>query len=157
MNKDDGYLHGDELFRFVVKDTPDDLPAVVTRLVFALGFKPKLVGTLYLKNAILCGYCFRNQPRVIYSKLVYPAVAKHLCTVARNVERDIRHTIEDCARYGNLYAFNDIMKGRLSEGSCPPSNIEFISAVVGWLSEIVFVDDPNKGNPFDDDPAVNIQ
>ena len=132
-SKTDCFLRGEELYRSIVGENPIDVHIVVERLLMSLGFKSKLEGTLLLRDVILYRYDNANIVRMSYTSEVYPAVAKEDDLSPANVERTIRGAITECAHNGNLFAFVDLLHGRLTDKECVPSAVEFISCVVYWL------------------------
>ena len=117
----------------IVGDGSFDASVVVGKLLMTLLFKSKLVGTTYLKEAVLFRYEQSDNARVSLTKDIYPAVANKLDTTVNRVERAIRNTINDCHVNGNLYAFNDLMRGEVTKTQYSPTNGELISSIVSWL------------------------
>ena len=127
------YPQHELMMKLVVGKGIDSIDEVVQRLFFALGFKSKLLGTTYLKEAIRLWYNFPSTRRVVMTTDIYPRVAKKLDSTAERVERAIRNAIIDCYDKGKLIWYNDLVR---SEIVCPPykpTNGEFISSVVSWL------------------------
>ena len=117
----------------IVGDGSHDASIVVGRLLMVLVFKSKLVGTTYLKEAVLYRYEQADNARLSLTKDVYPAVATKLDTTVNRVERAIRNTINDCHERGNLFAFNELMRGEVIKEKYPPTNGELISDIASWL------------------------
>ena len=117
----------------IVGDGSHDASIVVGRLFMVLLFKSKLVGTTYLKEAVLYRYEQADNSRLSLTKDVYPAVAHKLDTTVNRVERAIRNSINDCHVNGNLYAFNDLMRGDVIKTGYAPTNGELISSIASWL------------------------
>ncbi len=134
VNKDDCFLHGDELYKSIVGDGASDVHVLVGQLLIGLGFKSKLTGTQYLKDAILYRYARRDVAHINYNNEVYTDVAERLHSTPCRVERAIRKAIGDCADFGNLNAFNDLIHGRVTAPGYVPSNTELISRIVDWLN-----------------------
>lgn len=132
--KDDKhFLRGKELYQSVIGKGQHDVHALVQQLLIELGFKSKLIGTSFLRDAILYRYEKSDVAHVHYSNEVYAAVAEKLQSTPSRVERAIRTAINDCCAYGNLDAFSDLTHSRLTEPGYPPSNTELISIIVSWL------------------------
>ncbi len=127
------FLRGEKLYQSVVGDGACDVHALVGQLLIGLGFKSKLIGTQFLKDAIVYRYQKSDVAHVSYNNDVYLQVANKLHSTVCRVERAIRNTINDCAEFGNLNAFDDLTHGRLTENGYVPSNTELISSIVGWL------------------------
>lgn len=130
---DNTYSTHDDIYEFVIGNTVDEADVVVGRLVFALGFRNKLIGTQYLKEAILTRFALRDLPRVGLNSEVYPAVADKLGSTVNRVERAIRNSISDCYDFGNLKAFNELLKCPVISLKYTPTNGELVSSVVNWL------------------------
>ena len=132
-DKDDCFLHGDKLYQSIVGDGESDIHVLVGQLLIGLGFKSKLTGTQYLKDAILYRYVKKDVAHINYNGEIYANVANKLHSTPCRVERAIRKTINDCADFGNLSAFNDLIHSRVTAPGYVPSNIELISRIVDWL------------------------
>ncbi len=132
-NKTNRFLRGEELYQSVIGDGTGDVQTLVGQLLIGLGFKSKLIGTPFLKEAIIYRYEKTDIAHVSYANDVYACVANNLHSTANRVERAIRNTIYDCAQCGNLSAFDELLHGRVSSPGYIPSNIELISSIVTWL------------------------
>ena len=127
------YPQHEFMMRLVVGKGIESIDEAVQRLFFALGFRSKLHGTTYLKEAIKLWFGFPATKRVILTADIYPLIAKRLDSTPERVERAIRNAIFDCYDKGKLIWYNDLVR---SEIVCPPykpTNGEFISSVVSWL------------------------
>lgn len=132
-DKRNNYSQHQFLFNLVVGDGIDSVDVAVQRLFFALGFKSKLLGTTYLKEAIKLWFDLPATKRVVLTTDIYPQIAEKLRSTPDRVERAIRNAIIDCYEHGKLIWFNDLVQ---SEVVCPPykpTNGEFLSSVVCWL------------------------
>ena len=132
-DKRNNYPQHEFMMRIVVGNGIESIDEAVQRLFFALGFKSKLLGTTYLKEAIRLWHAFPSTKRVMMTTDVYPRIAAKLDTTPERVERAIRNAIIDCYDNGKLIWYNDLVR---SEIVCPPykpTNGEFISSVVSWL------------------------
>ena len=132
-NESERFLSGKELYQSVIGKGSRDVHALVGQLLIELGFKSKLIGTTFLKNAILYRYEKSDVAHVCYTNEVYAAVADKLHSTPTRVERAIRTTISDCCEYGNLDAFGDLTHSRVATPGYAPSNTELISNIVSWL------------------------
>lgn len=135
--KDDGIdsvnlLH-ETMYQNIIGNGKDNVEIVVERLINALQFKRKLVGTIYLREAILNRFARVNVARVGLSCDVYPYVAKKLHSTVNRVERAIRNTINDCFEHGALQNFNYLMQSQVISPKYAPSNGELLSVIVSWL------------------------
>ena len=117
----------------IIGDGTNDVSVVVGRLLMKLLFKSKLLGTTYLKEAVLYRYEKAECSIVSLTKDVYPTVANKLSTTVNRVERAIRNAISDCHEHGNLLAFNDLIHSEVIKEKYPPTNGELISVITSWL------------------------
>ena len=115
---------------FGVKGTVD---TVVRRLLTSLGFKSKLLGTQYLKDAILYRYDNIDSLQVGMTTRAYVVVANTYNSTSTRVERAIRNSILNCYTYGALKAFNELAQAPVIDSKFPPSNGEFMCSVVNLL------------------------
>ena len=122
-----------QLHEQVVGDGTQNVKVVLSKLFMLLLFKSKLVGTAYLKEAVLYRYEQELNARVSLTKEIYPAVANRLSTTVNRVERNIRNAISDCHEHGNLLAFNDLTRGEVVKTGYAPTNGELISSIASWL------------------------
>ena len=129
----DNYSKHAQIYRFVMGDGSDALDVVLGRLLFALRFKNKLIGTNYLKEAIVARLQLPQHARVSLTRQVYSRVAEKLCSTVDRVERAIRNAIVDCHNHGSLLALNDLIQCNVVSKTYVPTNGEFISNVVSWL------------------------
>lgn len=148
--KERSFLSGEELYRSVVGESPLDVQIMVEQLLIELGFKNKLIGTQFLKDAILYRYEKHNVAHINYTAEIYSHIAEQQQSSPCGVERAIRHTINDCSQYGNLYAFSDLMHAQVTTPGFVPSNAELISNVVKWLEL-----ERAKGHILDDKSTAN--
>lgn len=113
-------------------------------ILFRLGFKGNLQGTIFLKDAIVKNYATKIQ---CFSRDIYPQIAAKYDSTAERVERSIRHTINECFAAGNLVRANEMLGFQIIS-NYPPTNSEFISSVCTWLRlERTFVDFAGKKVP----------
>lgn len=131
--REKAFLHGEELYNVIVGDGSGDASTAVGLMLTYLGFKNKLIGTQYLKEAILYRYQKSDVVRVSLTGDVYIAVADRLNSTVNRVERAIRNSISDCNDNGNLIAYNDLVHCQLVDSEFPPTNGELISSIVNWL------------------------
>lgn len=129
----ESYLRHEHIYKFVVGDGTRDIDIVVGKLLIALGFKSKLIGTTYLKEAILCRYDRVDSCRIGLISDIYPAVADKLDSTVNRVERAIRNTINDCYSNGQLLYFNDLLQCQVISPTYAPTNGELLCSVVNWL------------------------
>ena len=122
-----------QLHSQIIDDGPHDVSVVVGRLFMILCFKNKLVGTNYLKEAVLHRYAKSERTKVSLTKEIYPAIAEKFSTTVDRVERAIRNSIKDCHDHGNLYAFNTLTRSEVIKTEYPPTNGELISNIANWL------------------------
>lgn len=127
------FLSGEQLYSVIVGDGNGDADTVVGHMLTYLGFKSKLVGTRYLKSAILYRYQKADVARVSLTGDVYRTVAENNCSTVNRVERAIRNSITDCNDNGNLIAFNELVHSKVVEPKFAPTNGELISSIVNWL------------------------
>lgn len=118
----------------IVGDGTHDASIVLGRLLMILLFKSKLVGTTYLKEAVLYRYNKTEHTRISLTKEVYPTIADKFDTTVNRVERAIRNSIGDCYLHGNLFAFNVLTRSEVIDATYSPTNGELISNFASWLS-----------------------
>lgn len=99
----------------------------VKGLLLKLNFRSKLVGTLYLEEALLIKLLCPKQ----YVKVMglYAAIAKYHGTKPSNVERAIRNTIADCHNNKSLQKINEELGCNIYDPHYPPTNSDFITEV----------------------------
>lgn len=131
LNK--SHLRHEYVYKFVVGDGTRNIDIVVGKLLIVLGFKSKLIGTAYLKEAILFRYDRADDCRMGLISDVYPAVADKLDSTVNRVERAIRNTINDSYLSGKLFYFNDLLQCQVISPTYVPTNGELLSSVVNWL------------------------
>ena len=131
--REGAFQGGEQLYNLIIGDGTSDVDTVVGLTLLYLGFKSKLVGTRYLKSAILYRYERVNVARVSLTGEVYQSVADDNCSTVNRVERAIRNSINDCNYNGNLIAFNDLVHSEIVELNFAPTNGELISSMVNWL------------------------
>ena len=127
------YPHHEFMMRLVVGDGIESVDEAVERLLLALGFKSKLVGTTYLNEAIKLWYSFPGTRRVTMSTDIYPLIATKLNSTVDRVERAIRNAIINCYYHAKLIWFNDLVQSDVVSATYAPTNAEFLSSVVNWL------------------------
>lgn len=132
-DKRNRYPQHDFLFHMIVGDGIESIDVAVQRLLFALGFKSKLLGTTYLREAIKLWYDLPAAQRVVMVLDVYPPIAAKLNSTPDRVERAIRNAILDCNTNGKLIYFNDLVQSDIVSAQYAPTNGEFLSSVVSWL------------------------
>lgn len=132
-DKRNRYSQHDFLFNMVVGDGIESIDVAVQRLLFALGFKSKLLGTTYIKEAVKLWYDFPASQRVVMVLDVYPPIAAKLNSTPDRVERAIRNAILDCNTNGKLINLNDLVQSDIVSAQYAPTNGEFLSSVVSWL------------------------
>lgn len=134
--KDDkrtNYPQHEFLYNLVVGNGIDNVEVAVQRLFFALGFKSKLLGTTYLKEAVKLWFALPTTKRVVMTSDIYPQIAIKLHSTSDRVERAIRNAIMDCYGNGKLIYFNDLVQSDVVSPKYAPTNGEFLSSVVSWL------------------------
>lgn len=130
--KDRLFFDNGSLYGFVIGDNNTELDVIVTHLLLVLGFRNNLIGTLYLKDAIISMY---NAPegRKPYLSDIYKKVADSRFSTVYSVERDIRNCIRDSYNSGKLFVFNSFMRYETISASYPTTNSELLNNVVSWL------------------------
>ena len=124
-----------ELYKFLKKEyikvskMKGDLTALVNSVMKNLQIPAHLCGYDYITEAIYLCY---NDPSVIYSltKQLYPCLSKRFKTTANNIERSIRHAIEQGFDTSNSFyvkIFNVMPKQR-------PTNKVFLKAVITYIN-----------------------
>lgn len=131
--KERKFLNGEELYRSILSDEPLDVQVLVGQLLMELGFKSKLIGTQFLKDAILYRYAKHSVARINYTADIYAHIAEKQQSSVCCVERAIRNAINDCSKFGNLDALSDLLHAQVTVPGYAPSNAELISSVVEWL------------------------
>lgn len=131
--RDSKFADFNGLYKFVINDKNESLDAVVSRLLFALGFRNKLIGTAYFKEAILLFYRLPSGIRVNLSDDIYSAIARLKSTTSKRVEKDIRNCIQDCYFSGKLFAFNSLARCEYITNDYPVTNGELLTNIVSWL------------------------
>ena len=132
-DKNNNYPHHEFLYNLVVGDGIENIDVATQRLFFALGFKSKLLGTTYLKEAIKLWCDKPTTERVVMTTDVYPQIAKSLGSTPQRVERAIRNAIVDCYDNGKLVLYNDLVQSDVVSLKYKPTNGEFLSSVVSWM------------------------
>lgn len=129
------YLSSEQIadFRLFISENRQNVELITSRLMLATGFKPHLCGSIYLREAIQYCYKLPSDGKICFSGKVYPYIAQKINSVARNVDRDIRTSIQACYESGKMFAFNDICGYEVISLQYPPTNSEFIMKVVSWL------------------------
>ena len=122
-----------QMYENVFGNGKDSVSLVVGRLITFLGFKSKLLGTQYLRDAILYRYDNCNIVRAGMTNSAYIAVADMWCSTANRVERAIRNSIINCHTHGALQSFNELAQAQIISKEFAPSNGEFMCSVVNWL------------------------
>lgn len=128
-----GNLQYEQLYENIVGDGTSSIDVIVGRLLLALGFKSKLIGTTYLREAILLRYNKSNACRIGLISDIYPAVAQKQASTVNRVERAIRNTINDCYDRGTLLNLNNLFKCQIISPVYAPTNGELLSSIVDWL------------------------
>ncbi len=113
-------------FAFVKTNSLDNS---VNKLLFMLGFKSKLIGTVYLKESIVLKY--RNDR--LLCKDIYPIIAQKHDVTPSSVERAIRNTLSNCYNSGKLEVINDICHFEIIDEKYIPTNSEFICEISTWI------------------------
>ena len=131
--KNDVPITRQQIYDSIIGDGADEVNLVVGRLITNLGFKSKLLGTMYLKDAILYRYDNSDVVRVGMTNRTYVAVADKHSATANRVERAIRNAIINCYHFGSLMSFNNLAQAQLISSQYAPTNGEFMSIVVNWL------------------------
>lgn len=111
-------------------NTPKDkesMRRIVRQILLDLQFRHKLVGTVYLQEAILVK-CAMPQPS-LRAMDVYKFVALHHSTKMLNVERAIRNTLYDCHRRGELSKLNEMLGVKVIDKHYPPTSMDFICEI----------------------------
>lgn len=129
------YLSSEQIadFRLFISENRQNIELITSRLMLATGFKPHLCGSIYLREAIQYCYLRQSSAKLNFSGEVYPYIAQKTNSVARNVDRDIRTSIQACYESEKMFAFNDICGYDVISPQYPPTNSEFIMKVVSWL------------------------
>lgn len=110
----------------------DPMYDYTTRVLFALSFRTKLLGTSYLLDALLMCYNYTGD-KLQLSTVVYPQVAKRHNSTPERIERAIRNSIHDCHSNGKLTKLNDVFRSNVIDDDYPPSNGDFIALVVNII------------------------
>ena len=127
---------------FVAYVRRESVENVAELILFRLGFKSNLLGTQYLKEAIVSKYTTKIDS---LCRHLYPLVATKFNTKSARVERSIRHTINECHASGKLLRANDLLGWQMVT-NYPPTNSEFISSICTWMRlERRCVDSINSG------------
>ena len=124
------------LLEFISKHR-NSVDTILVRLTMALGFKSKLYGSHYVREAVALYYKLPAHSRGCLSEKIYPEVALTLNTVAARVERDIRTAILDAYSSGMLFRFNELVGIEVISATYSPTNLEFISCVGSWLRLVI--------------------
>lgn len=123
----------DEYRSFIFQDYKNyDL--VISRLLSVLGFKPSLCGTRFVREAIMFCCKHNEATKIHFSSEVYPTVAKACGVTADCVERDIRTALHNCYFNGNMFKFNGICGYDVVSSTYPPTNVDFITQMVSWIT-----------------------
>ena len=131
--KTDTTINHRKTYEYIIGVDVDDTKLIIMRLLTALGFKSKLLGTKYLEYAILYRYENSNEIFAGMTNRTYIAVANTCNTTPTRVERAIRNSIFNCHSTGALKRFNDLAQTPIIDDKYVPSNGEFICSVVNWL------------------------
>ena len=116
---------------------------IIKQILFDLNFRSKLVGTLYLEEAIVIRCSFAQ--KTIRAMDIYKYVALHHSTNPVNVERAIRNTLYDCYRHGELAKINKLFGARIVNNAYPPTSSDFICEVASRIRYgFKYTDPPNE-------------
>lgn len=122
-----------DLLDIVKGDRNASLNVIVSRMLFLMGFRNNLIGTAYLKDAILLLYNLNAGIKINLCKEIYSKVAERNCSTVNRVERDIRHCIQDCYNRGKLFAFNALVHCEIVTKDYTITNSELLKSIVSWL------------------------
>lgn len=106
-----------------------DLPVRVTDILHSLGFAPNMKGFKFIRYAI----CLAAQDQTYLDSLtqrLYGDVAKKFGTTAVNVERDIRHSIENAWSKGDIQKIEKQFGYSVDANKGKPTNSAFIATIV---------------------------
>ncbi len=106
------------------------IAAVAEKLLYELGFKCNLLGTMYLRDAIAMQYA---NGHCSLCKRIYPEIGKKYITTSERVERAIRHAINLCYAEGKPMEMTDLFGKSSLTGRYAPSSGEFISEICTWI------------------------
>lgn len=116
-----------ERIRAFIKD--NDIEHAAEKILFVLGFKNKLQGTRFLKDALVKMYsgevCF-------LCREVYPQIASKYNTTSKRVERCIRNSIRCSLAAGTLCRLNDLFGFKIVD-KYAPTNSELITDICTWI------------------------
>ena len=110
----------------------DNLEALVTNVIHALGVPAHIKGYQYLREAIMMVI---NDIDVInqITKQLYPDIAEKFKTTPSRVERAIRHAIEVAWSRGQQEKVENIFGYTISAAKGKPTNSEFIAMIADKL------------------------
>ncbi len=107
-----------------------EIHTVAEKLLFVLGFKCNLLGTTYLKDAIVMQY---NNAPCSLCKEIYPGVAAVHNATSERVERAIRHAINVCYESQKPTELSGLFGKSPITNKYSPSSGEFISILCTWI------------------------
>lgn len=107
----------------------NDTQRAAERILLAVGFKNKLIGTAFLREAVVA----KAAGLACSCKKIYAEVAFKFKTNANCVERAIRNAIADCVLYGHLPRLNDLFGVPFVQSGYAPTNSEIICELAGWI------------------------
>lgn len=108
----------------------NDTKRAAERILLAVGFKNKLIGTAFLCEAVVA----KAAEFVCSCKKIYGKVALKFQTNANCIERAIRNAISDCLLYGHLPRLNDLFGVPFVKSGYAPTNSEIICELAGWIA-----------------------
>ncbi len=117
----------DSMREFVRKH---DIRTVAEKLLFVLGFKCNLLGTTYLKDAIVVKY---NNAPCSLCKEIYPGIAATHNTTGKRVERAIRNAINVCYTAQTPMELTELFGKSALTDKYSPSCGEFIGILCTWI------------------------
>lgn len=107
----------------------NDTQRAAERILLTVGFKNKLFGTAFLREAVVA----KAAGLACSCKEIYAQVALKFQTNANCIERAIRNAIADCLLYGHLPRLNDLFGVPFVKSGYAPTNSEMICELAGWI------------------------
>lgn len=104
----------------------NEIQTVAEKLLLVAGFKSNLSGTKFLVDGIVLWY--KTTISTLCHEL-YPQIAQKYNAKQEKVERDIRNSINECYKSGELILLNRIFRCKLVKANYAPTNSELISSV----------------------------
>ena len=110
-----------------------NIDLVTSRLMLAMGFKLSLLGTTYLREAIVYRYDYSLDCKISLSKQILSHIAQKYNVSINSIDRDMRTALIKCYNDGTMFALNDILGCGVISKQYAPTISEFIMIFVTYF------------------------